>query len=184
MHDTGCDEIFIIVTDLKRQEMDDVTEYFKLVCRHCFGTPCKPSVEKRIQSERTSALCLWQRIPVLHSCRLTPYLLAIWSHLLPQPGLSTIARKPTRSPALSQATQPTSHPLFPSARPNNTRHPIRKATSILRSVLTPNNLILPNLLHPPLLCAGRRHLLRLPYRLPKPMLHRRLRDDPVSQAWP
>ena len=54
MHDTGCDEIFIIVTDLKRQEMDDVTEYFKLVCRYCFGRSCKPSMEARIQHERTS----------------------------------------------------------------------------------------------------------------------------------
>ncbi|RDB14834.1 hypothetical protein Hypma_016378 [Hypsizygus marmoreus] len=52
MHDSGCDEIFIIVTDLKRQEMDDVTEYFKLVCRHSFGgRPCKPSIERRIQYE-------------------------------------------------------------------------------------------------------------------------------------
>ncbi|KAF9006840.1 hypothetical protein BDZ89DRAFT_1079563 [Hymenopellis radicata] len=37
MHDVGCDEIYIIVTDLKRQEMDDVTAYFKLVCRQAFG---------------------------------------------------------------------------------------------------------------------------------------------------
>ncbi|KAF6748498.1 hypothetical protein DFP72DRAFT_992192 [Ephemerocybe angulata] len=51
MHDTGCDEIYIIVTDLKRQEMDDATEYFKLVCRHCYGQPLKPSVERRIQAE-------------------------------------------------------------------------------------------------------------------------------------
>jgi len=51
MHDTGCDEIYIIVTDLKRQEMDDVTEYFKLVCRYCFGRNCKPSMEARIQHE-------------------------------------------------------------------------------------------------------------------------------------
>jgi len=56
MHDTGCDEIYIIVTDLKRQEMDDVTEYFKLVCKHCFGLPCKPSVEREIQQERTSSV--------------------------------------------------------------------------------------------------------------------------------
>ena len=52
MHDTGCDEIFIIVTDLKRQEMDDVTEYFKLACRYTFGQTCKPSMERRIQGER------------------------------------------------------------------------------------------------------------------------------------
>jgi hypothetical protein len=30
MHDLGCDDIHIIVTDLKRQEMDDVSEYFKV----------------------------------------------------------------------------------------------------------------------------------------------------------
>lgn len=54
MHDAGCDEIYIIVTDLKRQEMDDVTEYFKLVCYHSFGRQCKPSIEKQIQLERKS----------------------------------------------------------------------------------------------------------------------------------
>ncbi|KAL0961473.1 hypothetical protein HGRIS_006417 [Hohenbuehelia grisea] len=51
MHDMDCDEIYIIVTDLKRQEMDDVTEYFKLVCRHSFGRACKPSMERQIQQE-------------------------------------------------------------------------------------------------------------------------------------
>ncbi|EAU86169.2 hypothetical protein CC1G_03380 [Coprinopsis cinerea okayama7 len=63
MHDTGCDEVYIIVTDLKRQEMDDVTEYFKLVCRYCFGCPCKPSIERRIQYEhmRLSHTLLRQR---------------------------------------------------------------------------------------------------------------------------
>lgn len=54
MHDTGCDEIYVIVTDLKRQEMNDVTEYFKLVCRYCFGRRCKPSMEASIQRERKS----------------------------------------------------------------------------------------------------------------------------------
>jgi len=52
MHDTDSDDIWIIVTDMKRQEMDDVTEYFKLVCRHSFGRTCKPSMEQRIQYER------------------------------------------------------------------------------------------------------------------------------------
>ena len=54
MHDSGCDEVFIIVTDLKRQEMDDVTQYFKLVCSHSFGRQCKPSMERRILHERAS----------------------------------------------------------------------------------------------------------------------------------
>ncbi|KAJ7069491.1 hypothetical protein C8F01DRAFT_1112943 [Mycena amicta] len=51
MHDAGCDEIYIIVTDLKRQEMDDVTAFFKLVCRNTFGRTCKPSMEQQIQYE-------------------------------------------------------------------------------------------------------------------------------------
>ncbi|KAJ3513743.1 hypothetical protein NLJ89_g2776 [Agrocybe chaxingu] len=63
MHDTGCDEIYIVVTDLKRQEMDDVAEYFKLASRYCFGRPCKPSIEERIQREhmRLSHTLLRQR---------------------------------------------------------------------------------------------------------------------------
>jgi len=32
--------------------MDDVTEYFKLVCRNAFGRTVKPSMERRIQYER------------------------------------------------------------------------------------------------------------------------------------
>ncbi|KAF8073987.1 hypothetical protein FPV67DRAFT_1560267 [Lyophyllum atratum] len=66
MHDSGCDEIYIIVTDLKRQEMDDVTEYFKLVCRHSFGQPCKPSIERRIRYEHmrlTHTLLRQRRTP-------------------------------------------------------------------------------------------------------------------------
>lgn len=65
MHDRGCEEIFIIVTDLQRQEMDEVTEYFKLVCRHAFGQ-CKPSMERRIQLERMfSIIYLLQRLHVI-----------------------------------------------------------------------------------------------------------------------
>ncbi|KAK2465403.1 hypothetical protein APHAL10511_002757 [Amanita phalloides] len=51
MHDAGCDEIYVIVTDLKRQEMDDVTEYFKIACRYGFGRACKPSIERYLQYE-------------------------------------------------------------------------------------------------------------------------------------
>ncbi|KAM6494447.1 hypothetical protein JOM56_010808 [Amanita muscaria] len=51
MHDNGCDEIYVIVTDLKRQEMDDATEYFKLACRYGFGRACKPSIERYLVYE-------------------------------------------------------------------------------------------------------------------------------------
>ena len=54
MHDHRCDDIFIIVTDLKRQEMDDVTEYFKLVCKHTFGRTLKSSMEQKLLYERQS----------------------------------------------------------------------------------------------------------------------------------
>ena len=55
MHDAGCDEIYIIVTDLKKQEMDDITEYFKIVSPYCFGRRCKPSMEQQIQYARSYA---------------------------------------------------------------------------------------------------------------------------------
>ncbi|KAG7445670.1 uncharacterized protein BT62DRAFT_172808 [Guyanagaster necrorhizus] len=74
MHDTGCDEIFIIVTDLKRQEMDDVTEYFKLVCRQAFGRTCKPSMERKIQYEHmriTHTLVRQRRNPCFPQIDLT-----------------------------------------------------------------------------------------------------------------
>ena len=57
MHDHGCDDVYIIVTDLKRQEMDDVTEYFKLVCRYAYGRrTCKPSIASQIQYDRSSSV--------------------------------------------------------------------------------------------------------------------------------
>jgi len=52
MHDHRCDDVFVIVTDLKRQEMDDVTEYFKLVCKHTFGRTLKSSMEQELLYER------------------------------------------------------------------------------------------------------------------------------------
>lgn len=54
MHDHRCDDVFIIVTDLKREEMDDVTEYFKLVCKHTFGRTLKSSMEQKLLYERQS----------------------------------------------------------------------------------------------------------------------------------
>lgn len=53
MHDHGCDDIFIIVTDMKRSEMDMATEYFKLVCGHTFGPTLKQSAEREIHYQRT-----------------------------------------------------------------------------------------------------------------------------------
>jgi hypothetical protein len=57
MHDHGSDDIYIIVTDLKRQEMDDVAEYFKLVCRATYRRTdsLKPSLERQIEHERQSS---------------------------------------------------------------------------------------------------------------------------------
>ncbi|KAH8114541.1 hypothetical protein DFH11DRAFT_226855 [Phellopilus nigrolimitatus] len=66
MHDHGSDEVWIIVTDLKRSEMDVVTEYFKLVARADGGRPCKPSLERRIRREHsriTQTLRAQNRLP-------------------------------------------------------------------------------------------------------------------------
>ncbi|KAF8895641.1 hypothetical protein BD779DRAFT_1434288 [Infundibulicybe gibba] len=92
MHDAGCDEIFVIVTDLKRQEMDDVTEYFKFVCRHSFGRTCNPSQERWIQHEHmrlSHTLVRQQRTPCFPQIDLTlrailhekqPRFLILFSH--------------------------------------------------------------------------------------------------------
>jgi hypothetical protein len=55
MHDHRCDDVFIIVTDLKRQEVDDVTDYFKMVCKHTFGRTLKQSMEQKLLYERQSS---------------------------------------------------------------------------------------------------------------------------------
>jgi protein tyrosine phosphatase len=54
MHDGGCDDIYIIVTDLKKQEMDDVTAYFQLVASYSVSRKQKGSIRRQIQIERTS----------------------------------------------------------------------------------------------------------------------------------
>lgn len=53
MHDGGCDDIYIIVTDLKRQEMDDVTAYFELATKYAISQRRRNSIEQQIQTERT-----------------------------------------------------------------------------------------------------------------------------------
>lgn len=64
MHDRGCDEVYIIVTDLEKQEMDDLTNYFSLVCRAYCGRN-KPNLLKKIRRERESPLMLlW--VPLLN----------------------------------------------------------------------------------------------------------------------
>jgi len=74
MHDHGCDDVYIIVTDLKRQEMDDVTEYFKLVCRNTFGRTLKPSMERKLLYEHmrlTHTLDRHRRTPCFPQIDLT-----------------------------------------------------------------------------------------------------------------
>ena len=52
MHDHGCDDIFIIVTDMKRAEMDAATEYFKFVCQYTFGQTVKHNTEREMHYRR------------------------------------------------------------------------------------------------------------------------------------
>jgi hypothetical protein len=58
MHDHGCDDIFIIVTDMKRAEMDAATEYFKFVCQYTFGRAVKQDTEREIHYRRKPTLSL------------------------------------------------------------------------------------------------------------------------------
>lgn len=65
MHDRGCDDIYVIVTDLKRNEMDQVTEYFKYVCQNTAGGHCKPSVEQKINHDCKCRSFTWGLPPFL-----------------------------------------------------------------------------------------------------------------------
>jgi len=56
MHDHGCDDIFIIVTDMKRAEMDAATEYFKFVCQYTFGQTVKQDTAREIYYRREITL--------------------------------------------------------------------------------------------------------------------------------
>ena len=58
MHDNGCDDIFIIVTDMKQAEMDATTEYFKFVCQYTFGRTVKRTAEREIHYRREN-ICCW-----------------------------------------------------------------------------------------------------------------------------
>ncbi|KAI0354884.1 hypothetical protein OH77DRAFT_1455685 [Trametes cingulata] len=74
MHDRGCDEIYVIVTDLKRHEMDQVTEYFQYVCQHTSSGYLKPSVERKINHDYiqlTSTLDRNRRTPCFPQLDLT-----------------------------------------------------------------------------------------------------------------
>jgi hypothetical protein len=70
MHDHGCDDIFIIVTDMKRAEMDAATEYFKFVCQYTFGQTVKRTAEREIHYRREN-ICCWAPCPPLPSPPLT-----------------------------------------------------------------------------------------------------------------
>lgn len=150
-----------------------MTEYFKLVCRYCFGCPRKPSIERRIQYERMST-----RLSLLLPSVLlfTPRLI----HLLLHPS-DTFS---LRHAAKSHPPPTTAYAMFSPNRPHTARHPIRKTATLPRPLLAPNDLVFPNLLHTPLIRAGRGDILRLPDRLSKSMLYRRLRDDSVPPARP
>ncbi|KAH9850110.1 hypothetical protein C2E23DRAFT_735639 [Lenzites betulinus] len=74
MHDRGCDDIYVIVTDLKRHEMDQVSEYFQYACQHTSAGYCKPSVEQKINHDYlqlTTAMDRNRRTPCFPQIDLT-----------------------------------------------------------------------------------------------------------------
>lgn len=156
MHDHGCDDVYIIVTDVKKQEMDDITEYFKLVCRYAYGKKCKPSKESQIQYERPFLPCH----PI--------YILA--SHLY------------TRYASHPHTSQTTPHAMFPPDRPHIPCHIVREAPTIHHFIFPPDDLVLSNFIHASAVRTSGRHLLRLSKWLSKSVLQRRLRDGSLSKT--
>lgn len=118
----GSDDVWIIVTDMKRQEMDDATEYFKLMCRYSFGRTCKPSMERKIQYERQYSAS--QSFSVCSS-------VCCSSRYAPD----------------SHFTSATTNTLFPSDRSHISCHIARETTTIHRPVLTSNDIVFPNPLY-------------------------------------
>ncbi|KAJ3562049.1 hypothetical protein NP233_g9818 [Leucocoprinus birnbaumii] len=96
MHDGGCDDIYIIVTDLKRQEMDDVTAYFELVTEYSVSRTRRNSIEQQIQYEHMRlkhTLAKQRRLPCFPQIDLTlrailfekrPRFIAVLIHAAPK----------------------------------------------------------------------------------------------------
>lgn len=149
MHDVGGDDIHIIVTDLERREMDDVTEYFKLVCRHTFGRTCKPSMGRKIQYEREP-----------------PFVSAV-----------TIIYMPSRYAFKTYAPPTANNALFSADRPHASGDIVREKATLRHPFFPSNNFLLPNIVHTPFICPLRKDILRLPRWLSQSLLHARLRND-------
>jgi hypothetical protein len=157
MHDHGCDDIYIIVTDMKRAEMDAATDYFKLVCQHTFGQPVKPSTEREIYNQREP------RLP-----------LAFLPRAVADPPAAARRRE-----AEAHAGEPAPDAVLPADRPHIPRDPRRAPPAVPHPLLAPDDVLLADLLHAPGLCSRPGHLLRLPLGLSEPVMHRGLRDDPL-----
>ena len=156
MHDGGCDEVYIIVTDLKRQEMDDVTEYFKLVTKYSVSRSRKNSTEQQIQYQRTSRWTCLFRVP-----------LNVYS---PRYAVKTYPRE-TAPPA-----------VLPSNRLGSACDSLWKTPSVHRPFFAPDHVVFANFLYASRLRSWFRYIFRLPYRLPQSMLHRRVRNDQISKT--
>lgn len=154
MHDHGCDDIFIIVTDMKRAEMDAATEYFKFVCQYTFGQTVKQDTEREIHYRRERTL------------------ICVHPTLLTSPGTSRCASQ-------AYIGAPATHTLLPPNRPHLPRNPVRATSAVHSTLLAPDDLLLANILHAPSLRPHRRHFLRFPIGLPQPVLHRGLRNDTI-----
>jgi len=140
MHDGGCDEVYIIVTDLKRQEMDDATAYFKLVTKYSVSRSRRNSTEQQIQYERTSPQVRLVCVP--HNV----YLLRYASETHP---------RETTPPA-----------VLPSNRLGFACDSLWETPSIYCPFFAPDHVILTNFLHTSRLRSRSWYILRLPYRLP------------------
>jgi len=72
--------------------------------------------------------------------------------------------------------------MFPPDRPHIPCHIVRETATFYYLIFPSDNLVFPNFIHASVIRTGRGHLLRLPKRLPKSLLQRRLRDGPFSEA--
>ncbi len=78
---------------------------------------------------------------------------------------------------LAYTRAPATHTLLSPNRPHLPRNPLRAMSAVHSALLAPDDLLLANLLHAFTLQPRGRHFLWFPIRLPKPVLHRGLRND-------
>lgn len=87
-----------------------------------------------------------------------------------------------RYAAHAYTSQTAAHSMFPPDRPHIPCHIVRETAAFYYLIFPSDDLVFSNFIHASAIRTRRGHLLRLPKRLPKSLLQRRLRDGSLSET--